>query len=159
MKRKNKIFVALVCVASVIFLGAAALAAGGIDDPLVTLSYLTNVFTPKVEAEVDQAVAANEEKLKSDVNASISAWEIARLQKDGKVVIPVDVEEFLADLTELYGLSAIPPNDDIMLRAANLPDFHKDPADRIIIATALIGGMPIVTGDTKFPQYGVKTVG
>ena len=91
--------------------------------------------------------------------SSISAWEIARLEKDGKVVIPVDVEEFLADLTELYGLSAIPPNDGIMLRAANLPDFHKDPADRIIIATALIGGMPIVTGDTKFPQYGVKTVG
>lgn len=89
--------------------------------------------------------------------SSISVWEIARLQKDGKVVIPVDAEEFLADLTELYGLSAIPPNDDIMLRAANLPDFHKDPADRIIIATALIIGMPIVTGDGKFSQYGVKT--
>jgi PIN domain nuclease of toxin-antitoxin system len=61
-------------------------------------------------------------------------------------------------LTELYGLSAIPPNDDIMLRAANLPDFHKDPADRMIIATALISGMPIVTGDGKFSQYGVKTI-
>jgi PIN domain nuclease of toxin-antitoxin system len=45
----------------------------------------------------------------------------------------------------------------IMLRAANLPDFHKDPADRIIIATALISGMPIVTGDSKFSQYGVRT--
>ncbi len=90
--------------------------------------------------------------------SSISVWEIARLQKEGKVVIPVEIEEFLADLTEHYGLSAILPNDDIMLRAANLPDFHKDPADRIITATALIGGMPIVTGDAKFPQYGVKTI-
>jgi PIN domain nuclease of toxin-antitoxin system len=45
-----------------------------------------------------------------------------------------------------------------MLRAANLPDFHKDPADRIIIATALISGMLIVTGDGKFSQYGVKTI-
>lgn len=90
--------------------------------------------------------------------SSISVWEIARLQKEGKIVIPVDAEEFFADLAELYGLSAIPPNDDIMLRAANLPDFHKDPADRIIIATALIGGMPIVTGDNKFSQYGVRTI-
>lgn len=90
--------------------------------------------------------------------SSISVWEIARLQKEGKVVIPVDAEEFLADLIELYGLSAITPNDEIMLRSANLPDFHKDPADRIIIATALIGGMPIVTGDNKFSQYGVKTI-
>ena len=90
--------------------------------------------------------------------SSISVWEIARLQKEGKVVIPVDVTEFIADLTELYGLSAIPPNDDIMLRAANLPDFHKDPADRMIIATGLISGMPIVTGDNKFSQYGVRTI-
>ena len=90
--------------------------------------------------------------------SSISVWEIARLQKEGKIVIPVDAEEFLADLTELYGISAIPLNDEIMLRAANLPDFHKDPADRIIIATALISGMPIVTGDGKFSQYGVKTI-
>lgn len=89
--------------------------------------------------------------------SSISVWEIARLQKEGKVVIPVDAEEFLADLIELYGLSAITPNDEIMLRSANLPDFHKDPADRIIIATGLIGGMPIVTGDNKFSQYGVRT--
>ena len=90
--------------------------------------------------------------------SSISVWEIDRLQKEGKIVIPVDAEDFFADLTELYGLSAIPPNDEIMLRSANLPDFHKDPADRIIIATALIGGMPIVTGDNKFSQYGVRTI-
>ena len=45
-----------------------------------------------------------------------------------------------------------------MLRSANLPDFHKDPADRIIIATALIGGITIVTGDNKFSQYGVRTI-
>ena len=44
------------------------------------------------------------------------------------------------------------------LRTAQLPDFHKDPADRIIIATALIHDLPIVTGDGKFPQYGVKTI-
>ena len=89
--------------------------------------------------------------------SSISAWEIARLQKEGKVVIPNDPAGFMADLTELYGLAALPPVDDIMLRAAQLPDFHKDPADRIIIATALIHDLPIVTGDGKFPQYGVKT--
>lgn len=58
----------------------------------------------------------------------------------------------------MYGMSAIPPDDDIMFRAARLPDFHKDPADRIIIATALANGMAIVTADGKFPQYGVRTM-
>ena len=90
--------------------------------------------------------------------SSISAWDLARLQKEGKVVIPNDPDGFIADLTEQYGMSAIPPVDEIMLRAADLPDFHKDPADRIIIATALVHDLTIVTGDGKFPQYGVRTI-
>jgi len=90
--------------------------------------------------------------------SSISVWEIARLMKERKVVIPNDAVGFVADLKELYGITAIPPTDDIMLRAAQLPDFHKDPADRIIIATALANDLTVVTGDGKFPQYGVRTI-
>ena len=45
-----------------------------------------------------------------------------------------------------------------MIRAAMLPDFHKDPADRIIIATSLAHDLTVVTGDGKFPQYGVRTI-
>ncbi len=90
--------------------------------------------------------------------SSISAWEIARLMKEGKVFIPNDAVGFVADLKEQYGLDAIPPADDIMIRAAHLPDFHKDPADRIIIATSLAYDLTVVTGDSKFPQYGVRTI-
>ena len=88
----------------------------------------------------------------------ISVWEITRLMKEGKVIIPNDAACFVADLKEQYGLAAIPPTDDIMIRAAQLPDFHKDPADRIIIATSLANDLTVVTGDGKFPQYGVQTI-
>ena len=90
--------------------------------------------------------------------SSISTWEIARLMKENKVFIPNDVAVFVADLKEQYGLAAIPPTDGIMIRAAQLPDFHKDPADRIIIATALANDLTVVTGDGKFAQYGVRVV-
>ena len=90
--------------------------------------------------------------------SSISAWEIARLMKENKVFIPIDAAVFVADLKEQYGLAAIPPTDDLMIRAAQLPDFHKDPADRIIIATALAHDLTIVTGDGKFAQYGVRVI-
>lgn len=90
--------------------------------------------------------------------SSISVWEIARLMKEGKVVIPNDAANFVADLKAQYDIAAIPPTDDIMIRAALLPDFHKDPADRIIIATSLAHNLTIVTGDGKFPQYGVRTI-
>jgi len=90
--------------------------------------------------------------------SSISVWEIARLMKEGKVIIPNDAEGFAADLRGQYGISSISPTDDIAIRAARLPDFHKDPADRIIIATALVHDLTVVTGDVKFPQYGVRTI-
>ena len=88
----------------------------------------------------------------------ISAWEIARLMKEEKVFIPNDAVDFVAGLREQYGLDAISPTDDIMIRAAQLPDFHKDLADRIIIATSIAYKLTIVTGDGRFPQYGVRTI-
>ena len=75
MKRKGMLLGAALCVFTVVLLGAGALAAGGIDDPLVTLSFLTEIFTPQVEQKVDEAVAANDSKLRADVDAAISAWE------------------------------------------------------------------------------------
>ena len=90
--------------------------------------------------------------------SSISAWEIARLQREGKIVILNTPDGFLSDLANQYGLSAIPPTDDIMIRAAQLPMHHRDPADRIIIATSFVHDLMIVTGDEKFAQYGVRTI-
>ena len=78
--------------------------------------------------------------------------------KENRVFIPNDADVFVADLKEQYGLAAIPPTDDIMIRAAQLPDFHKDPADRIIIATSLAYDLTVVTGDGKFAQYGVRVI-
>ncbi|MBO7684072.1 MAG: type II toxin-antitoxin system VapC family toxin [Kiritimatiellae bacterium] len=91
--------------------------------------------------------------------SSISAWELTRLQKEGKIAIPATPEDFLSDLTAEYGITSIPPTDDVVIRAARLPDHHKDPADRIIIATALIHDLTVITGDKKFRQYDVRVIG
>ena len=45
------------------------------------------------------------------------------------------------------------------LMAADLPEVHKDPADRFIIATALLNDLVVVTADHNFPAYCVSTVG
>ena len=49
-------------------------------------------------------------------------------------------------------------NEAVMLKAAELPLHHRDPADCFIIATALIHQLPVLTGDKRFPLYGVKTI-
>ena len=90
--------------------------------------------------------------------SSISAWELARLAQEKKIVLGASPRDFLSDLADAYGLVSLPPDDETMLRAAQLPEFHKDPADRIIIATALLRNLPVVTGDARFPPYGLRTL-
>jgi PIN domain nuclease of toxin-antitoxin system len=39
-----------------------------------------------------------------------------------------------------------------------LPSYHRDPFDRMLVAQALVDGVPIVTGDPRIGRYGVQTI-
>ena len=90
--------------------------------------------------------------------SSISIWEIARLVKAGDLELPVSPTRLADLLIEQYEMKELPVNNSISLRASALPEIHKDPADRFIIATALLNDFTVVTGDHRFAEYGVETV-
>ena len=90
--------------------------------------------------------------------SSISIWEIARLVKAGDLEIPVSPARLAEMLVERYDMKEFPVSNSVALRASALPEIHKDPADRFIIATALINDFTVVTGDHRFAEYGVETI-
>ena len=90
--------------------------------------------------------------------SSISMWEIARKVKKGELVMPVTPNAFAELLASKYEMKEILLDNDVMLRASALPEIHKDPADRFIIATALLNDCVVATGDRRFPKYGVETI-
>ena len=90
--------------------------------------------------------------------SSISIWEIARKVRAGELEIPVSPTMFADMLVKRYGMKELPLDNAIMLRSSALPEIHKDPADRFIIATAILNDCVIVTGDRRFPEYGVETI-
>ena len=64
-----------------------------------------------------------------------------------------------ADMLERhYGMKELPLDNAVMLRASSLPEIHKDPADRFIIATAFLNDCVVATGDRRFPEYGVEVI-
>ena len=71
-------------------------------------------------------------------------------------------ETLLLDTCALLWLASgsrnLSKSSDDMLKAAELPWLHKDPADRFIIATALANNFTVVTSDGNFPRYGVRTI-
>ena len=90
--------------------------------------------------------------------SSISIWEVARKVKAGVLEIPVSPAVFADMLVKRYGMKELPLDNAVMLRSSALPEIHKDPADRFIIATALLNDCVIATGDRRFMGYGVETI-
>lgn len=82
--------------------------------------------------------------------SAISVWEICLLVKTGRLALRVDIDTWLGDMMAIPFLQVIPIDATIAKTAVFLPNWsHKDPADRIIVATALRLGVPLVTKDEK----------
>jgi len=92
--------------------------------------------------------------------SSISTWEVALLAQRKRLFLTMEAGDWIRKSEELSFFEFIPVDNAIALRSVQLqPPFHKDPADRIIVATALTIGATIVTKDEKLLKYRhVKTV-
>jgi PIN domain nuclease of toxin-antitoxin system len=83
--------------------------------------------------------------------ATITVWELAWLAHHGRIAVAGSVESFVRDLVARVILRPVTP--EIAALAVRLPDaFPKDPADRLIAATAMVEGMPLVTADMRIRQ-------
>jgi len=75
-----------------------------------------------------------------------------------KLELPMDAEQWYEKVLSVHDLIEIPITGKIALFSASLPPVHKDPADRIIIATAILNRLPVVTHDSRFHQYAVNVL-
>jgi PIN domain nuclease of toxin-antitoxin system len=93
--------------------------------------------------------------------SSISLWEIANLISLGRLKPAVSVRAFLDGLAAAPGLLACEITPAIAAQAAGFGDrLHRDPADRLIVATAIVAGATLVTSDEAIVRAGlVQTVG
>ncbi len=86
--------------------------------------------------------------------SSISAWEIAMLVERERLFLSMDVASWLSTVAEIEAVRFVPVDVEISLKSVDLPgEFHKDPADRMIVATARKFSVPLVTKDEKIRAY------
>lgn len=85
--------------------------------------------------------------------SAVSVWEAAYLSRAGKVDLGMSWEEWLPLATTRARVEVIPLSEAIAVRAAFLPLYHRDPADRFIISTALEHNIRLLSFDAKFPLY------
>jgi len=84
--------------------------------------------------------------------SAISFWEVAMLAQRGRIVLPAPVEAWRADLLQA-GVQEISINGRIAMLATTFHDLHRDPADRFIVATAMLYSALLVTADSKILEW------
>ena len=86
--------------------------------------------------------------------SSISAWEVALLVSRKRLKLTMDTEDWISKSEMLPFLRFIPVDNSVAVKSVNLPEpLHNDPADRIIIATAISQGATLITKDEKILNY------
>jgi PIN domain nuclease of toxin-antitoxin system len=86
--------------------------------------------------------------------SAITCWEIAMLVEKGKIEIDRPVQRWLEDALTSTATVLLPIDPAVAALAAQLP-LHGDPADRIIVATAITAGAELLTKDQKIRASGL----
>ena len=127
---------------------------------LDTHTWIWFISKPEVLSKRAKKAVSAAVKEKSVLISSISAWEVALLVIKKRLTLSLDVTDWIAKSEGLPFIQFIEISNAIAIKSVNLPQpLHPDPADRIIIATALSAGVPLVTKDKKLLDYPhVKTI-
>ncbi len=83
---------------------------------------------------------------------AMTFWEIALLQSKGRIRLPTDAGDWRAQRLAA-GLVELPVNGAIGIHAVELRGLPDDPADRLIVATALAQGAALMTADDKLLSW------
>lgn len=88
--------------------------------------------------------------------SAASAWEIAIKVRLGKLPGAVEVAARLAACLHQQGFAPLVIRLDHALRAGSLPDIHRDPFDRMLIAQAQVENLLLLSNEAVFDDYGIS---
>ena len=87
--------------------------------------------------------------------SAVTVWEIAQLIFAGRISLDRPVEDWIGVLAGGPGIATVPLTHEAAMGAYRLPDLaHRDPGDRLLIATAIECACPLVTYDARITRFG-----
>jgi PIN domain nuclease of toxin-antitoxin system len=111
------------------------------------------------DARLGRSALRKLDQFPRDVRPAISAislWEVAMLVSLGRLVLKTTLEAWLAIAADAGTVRVVPITPHIAAELARLPDdFQRDPADRLIIATSRVHGIPVLTRDKAMSKSGL----
>lgn len=88
--------------------------------------------------------------------SAASSWEIAVKFALGKLPLPMPPHEYVPARMASSGTLGLPVEHIHALQVSRLPLHHRDPFDRLLVAQAMVEGLPILTADPQLGAYSVE---
>lgn len=88
----------------------------------------------------------------------VSGWEIAIKAQLGKLRASEDVGAYLSGQLSINSMQVLPIYLSHAVRVADLPNHHRDPFDRLLVAQALVEDLPLVSVDPEISRYPVEVI-
>jgi len=90
--------------------------------------------------------------------SAASAWEIAIKYARGRLILPEAPPRYVASRMEQHHIEPLPIQLAHALHVHDLPHYHSDPFDRLLVAQSQLERIPIVTGDAHMARYDITVV-
>lgn len=120
---------------------------------LDTHTLLWSVENPsKVSAA---AMTAMQDPANDRLLSAATIWELAIKFGQGKIALSMPYSLWMTTAIADLQLTILPITVEFAERQATLPPHHKDPFDRLMVAQALVEGIPVLSADVVFDLYGV----
>jgi PIN domain nuclease of toxin-antitoxin system len=90
--------------------------------------------------------------------SAISIWELLVKNQLGRLPLPEASAQFLIKQRELHRIKSLPLHEEAVQHLLCLPEYHKDPFDRMLVCQAIAHGLTVLTPDKEIRQYPVATI-
>lgn len=90
--------------------------------------------------------------------SAASAWEIAIKYRIGRLSLPDEPERFIPARLARDRFGSLPIDVRHAARVSSLPDHHRDPFDRLLVAQAQIEDLPLLTADRTLSRYDITII-
>lgn len=89
--------------------------------------------------------------------SSVSTWEISIKYALGRLPLPEPPDQFIPSQRKLHGIERLPLEEEATFYLLKLPEYHRDPFDRMLVCQAIVHGLTILTPDELINQYPART--
>ena len=114
-----------------------------------------NLDDPQLSKQVREIISNGENEI---FVSAASAWEIAIKVAKGRLVLPEEPAQYLANRISEYHFQALPIQISHAVRVYDLPEHHADPFDRLLIAQCQLEGLPLVSKNEDIQKYDVEVI-